>query len=62
MCGKGDKLRIAQTFPIFAYFNANTNPETETSVLGREKTETKLKISQPPNTNYGSKMHQIAVI
>ena len=35
MCGAGDKMRIARTFLIFAYFNAKTNPETKTAVLGR---------------------------
>ena len=48
MCGLGDKMRIVRTFPIFAYFNTKTDPETE--VLGREKTETEVKIPQPPNT------------
>ena len=43
-------MRIAGIFPIFAYFNAKTNPETKTPVLGHEKTETKFKIPQPPNT------------
>ena len=43
-------MRIVQTFSIFVYFRAKTDPETE--VLGREKTETKteFKIPQPPNT------------
>ena len=50
MCGPGDKVRITHTFPIFVYFSAKTDPETETKVLGREKTETELKIPQPPNT------------
>ena len=40
MGGPGDKMRIARTFPIFAYFNAKTNPETETPVLGCDETET----------------------
>ena len=53
MCGPGDKTWIARTFPIFAYFKAKTNPDAETSVLGREKTETAaaFKIPQPTNTN-----------
>ena len=50
MGGPGDKMQIAQTFPIFAYFSAKTNPKNEASVLGREKTETEFKIPQPPNT------------
>ena len=50
MCGSGDKLRIAQTFQIFVYFSAKTNPETKTSVIGCEKTETEFKIPQLPNT------------
>ena len=48
MCEPGDIMWIARNFPIFAYFNAKTNPETE--VLGREKTETEVKIPQQPNT------------
>ena len=44
----GDKMRIAWTFPIFVYFSAKTDPETE--VLGREKTETEFKIPQQPKT------------
>ena len=53
MGGPGDKMWITRTFPIFAYFSAKTNPKTETSVLGREKTETefKFKIAQPPKTS-----------
>ena len=53
MCGPGDKMRIVRTFSIFVYFSAKTDPETETEVLGHEKTETvtELKIPQPPNTN-----------
>ena len=37
---------------IFVHFNVKTNPETETSGLGREKTETatEFKIPQLPNT------------
>ena len=37
----------------FVFFNAKTNPETETPVLGREnmETETEFKILQPPNTS-----------
>ena len=50
MCRPGDKMRIARTFLIFVYFSAKTDPETETEVLGREKTETEFKIPQPPNT------------
>ena len=46
VCVAANKMRIAQTFPIFAYFIAKTNPETKTSVLGREKTETETKIPQ----------------
>ena len=44
---------MARTLRIFAHFNAKTNPETETSVLGREKTETatEFKIPQRPNTS-----------
>ena len=48
MGGPGDKMRIARTFPIFVYFSAKT--DTETEVLGRAKTETEFKIPQPPNT------------
>ena len=50
MCGPGDKMRIAGTFPTFVYFGAKTDPETE--FLGREKTVTKteFKIPHPPNT------------
>ena len=48
MGGLGDKMRIAWTFPIFVYFSAKT--DTETEVLGRAKTETEFKIPQPPNT------------
>ena len=48
MCGLGDKMRIARTFPIFVYFSAD--PETETEVLGHAKTETEFKIPQLPNT------------
>ena len=48
MGGPGDKMRIALTFPIFVYFSAKTDPETE--VLGRAETETKFKIPQPSNT------------
>ena len=51
MCRPGDKMRIAWTFLLFAYFSAKTNPETETLVLGHEKTETEFKIPQLPNTN-----------
>ena len=45
-------MRITRTLRIFTYFSAKTNPETKTSVLGREKTETdtKLKIPQAYNT------------
>ena len=52
VCGPGDKMRIARTLKIFVYFSAKINLETETLVLGREKTktETKFKIPQPPNT------------
>ena len=50
MCGPDDKMRITQTFQIFVYFSAKTDPETETKVLGRETTETKFKIPQPSNT------------
>ena len=50
MCGPGDKMLIAWTFRIFVYFSAKTDPETETEVLGREKTETEVKIPQQPNT------------
>ena len=32
------------------YFSAKTDHETETEVLGCEKTETEFKIPQPPNT------------
>ena len=49
MGGPGDKMRIAQTFPIFVYFSAKTDPETE--VLGHAKTETEFKIPQLPNTS-----------
>ena len=52
MCGPGEKMQVGRTFPFFAYFNVKTNPETETPVLGHEKTvtETKFKIPQPSNT------------
>ena len=46
--GLADKMRITQTFPIFEYFSAD--PETETEVLGHVKTETEFKIPQLPNT------------
>ena len=38
--------------PIFVYFSAKTDPETE--LLGHAKTEaeTEFKIPQPPNTNF----------
>ena len=49
MGGPGDKMWITRTFPIFVYFSAKTDPETE--VLGHVKTETEFKIPQPPNTN-----------
>ena len=48
MGGPGDKMWIMRTFPIFVYFTAKTDPETE--VLGCAKTETEFKIPQPPNT------------
>ena len=50
MCEPGHKMRIVGTFLIFVYFSAKTDPETETEVLGRAKTETEFKIPQPPNT------------
>ena len=52
MGGPGDKMRIVRTFPIFVYLSADpeTDPETETEVLGYAKTETEFKIPQPPNT------------
>ena len=43
-----------RTFPIFLYFSAKTDPETETEALGHEKTETEFKIPQPPNTTCAS--------
>ena len=49
MCGHGNKMRNVLTFRIFVYISAKTDPETE--VIGLEKTETKFKIPQPPNTN-----------
>ena len=39
----GDIMRIVRTFPIFVYFSAKTDLETE--VLGREKTETRIQNS-----------------
>ena len=50
---QANKMRIAWTLRIFMYFSTKTNPETETSDLGREKseTDTEFKISQP-NTIY----------
>ena len=42
-------MRIALTFPNFAYFNGKTNPETP--VLGLEKTKTETKIPQLLNAN-----------
>ena len=46
-------MQNARTLRIFTYFSAKTNPETKTSVLGREitETDTEFKIPQPPNTN-----------
>ena len=41
-------MQIARTFQIFVYFSAKTDPDTETEVLGREKTETEFKIPQLP--------------
>ena len=38
MCEPGDKMRIVRTFLIFVYFSAKTDLETETDILGREKT------------------------
>ena len=46
MCGPLVKMWIPWTSPIFVYFSAKTDPETE--VLGREKTETEIPL--PPNT------------
>ena len=43
MCGPGDKMRIAWTFPIFVYFSA----ETETEGLGCEKSETETEFKIP---------------
>ena len=40
---------------IFVYFSAKINPETETEVLGRAKTETEFKIPPPPNTSVQTK-------
>ena len=57
----GDKMWIAWTFPIFTYFSAKTNPETETSVLGHEKTENKFKIPQPRNTNSWNTQQKVVI-
>ena len=35
-CGLDDKMQIVRNLRTFAYFNAKTNPKTETPVLGRE--------------------------
>ena len=45
-------MRIVRNLRTSAYFNAKTNPESETPVLGREKTKTSTesKIPNPPNT------------
>ena len=59
MGGPGDKMWITWTFPIFQYFSAKTDPETETEVLGRAKTETEFKIPQPPNTSTNTKNQTI---
>ena len=63
MCGTGDKMRIARTFPIFVYFSAKTDHVTETEVLAREKTETetKFKIPQLPNTNKNSSLRILLI-
>ena len=49
--GPGKKNGNRADLRIFSHFNAKTNPET--SVLGREitETDTEFKIPQPPNTN-----------
>ena len=45
-------MQIARILRILMYFSVKTNSETETSVLGHEKTktDTKFKIPQPSNT------------
>ena len=52
MCGPGDKMRMARTCPIFVFFSAKTDLETE--VLGREKTKTEFEIPQSSNTIYSA--------
>ena len=41
MSGQSGKMWIKQNLLTSVYFKAKTDPETETLVLGREKTETK---------------------
>ena len=47
---RATKMQIARTLQIFTYFSAKTNPETETTVVSREKTKTDIefKILQRP--------------